>query len=718
MVNVTKKILMAPEIVVSPVGHFFQRIGFECLSDLMNHELSQISFILNDFYPEVSGVRRIKTTTNSFPISLENEVVGYIQPEFLDQIVYSNLLNFCIDQDQTTSAFDFLLDNSNQVVELKIQDQLNVGYFVDTVAIFAFQNQFDYSLIRSYLNELLLENLGREENYQDLAIQLSFTCSQDYFGVQVNCKMTKKLEDLLAKKRTFRLMELTNCYSQFYFSKRNEVTISSIWFKDKNIRSAKMMHLNESFSKQKSLIDYNNKKNGLNLTGFSFLANTESKIDVHRDLGFAETLLLNLSEDNQIKEYLEDYFSNIKSNNLNPYIDSIIKNIESCQIFENPEWRMKREEIINNLKRDLQKIKNSGGRVVESDISNVIAQAIDIDKVELDSVLKVILQAVVSDYYINNRSLKAAFLNGNTDAINNVDEPFDQKADFVKAKKQVSILKEAVEKLRKEIIKLNENQSASSDQKTIFKLSELKNLLQTKSNELENKEKMILKMRNDFNLNIKARDDKIKSLQDQLLSTEEELSEESLDTFQERVDLLQMEKENLQSKLEHVERKLEATQFLIEKLKVDKEKMEKKLNSRPMPIQIPPAKVSNSSIEKFDEKENDALIAGLKNDKAMLEEKLKLAIMEMKKSDQKLKLAIAQMQETQRKKSEPAASASKMIDSYTKQLETTTSRLNLAVTEIAEKKKESIKLKYENSQMASKVAELEKKLTLLLKKAS
>jgi hypothetical protein len=180
--------------------------------------------------------------------------------------------------------------------------------------------------------------------------------------------------------------------------------------------------------------------------------------------------------------------------------------------------------------------------------------------------------------------------------------------------------------------------------------------------------------------NILKLEQKLELLKDRILKSKQTASEEIIEQ-------LTIENKNLSVKLGIVQNKLN----------IISENMDKQRTS--------------------DSSKRESLIKHFSAEKVILEEKLRQANLELKKSEYKNKNLTSQIQTSATGRATPTAKE-KTNDYYMRQIEGLNGRIAEAGNEISEKKREILKLRQENSALGAKVSELERKVAGLEKKAA
>lgn len=410
----------------------------------------------------------------------------------------------------------------------------------------------------------------------------------------------------------------------------------------------------------------------------------------------------------------------------------------------NEKWAVKKGQIKEKLQNEVIRIKGSGRNVIESDIIRVMSRELNVDENDVKTVVSGIVEEVVAQEVIKNQNLEAAL------AAKILGGPSPEEI-REKLESQVTRMKKVIEQMKKEIIKfqnekmlrgiegnLNQNTEGPEIHKLKFALSKAMELAKAK-------DKIIEKQKSDSEINLKSRDHKIEVLENRIEEIKAEHARSREFANEEKLQILEAENKTLRGRLELANKKMniisenienksvevsekhskeleslkgnmQVAQSVIERFKEEKLEMETKLQENREIIrklkEDASSEGSNGALKsELAEKENQIQL--LQSERRSLDEKYRLQTMELKKVEQKLKFTTSQLESSNKR----GGSGQKSADAYAKQLEQANARLGDANHEVAEKRKEIVKLKQENTLMSSKIAELEKKLGLA-KKAS
>ncbi len=828
-----KKILIPWEMFNSPLGIFFQEAGFELETDYTEENKEEIAFVINDYLPDAINLPRIKVDpSRNYSPFIEKSIKGTFDSKFINDIDVQKIIKLFIANETEFDLVDAYSKDSKKVRYFKIQDYLNIGFFIDLIVIDSYKDHFDYDAIRAFLNDLLEFSFREVENPEENSLlEISSASSEDTFVLKISfIKENFKLKstDLLTKK----LMAQTNCIDFNYFTKRKKVTISSIWFKNPEIKNFRASFLSEIDSKNKSVdfniqldngleeqeeITYQPRNRNLEETqgkklsqarNFAlFIKNIRKEDESPKDLMSLVTsdidnylidyprpeaildlddeirsFVLKLLKDESFLEGITNFVKKASAGDLEPKIQKIQKVFSSKSIEDlneiiqirgtnekvldnetlvkgwvdesndevrisgkvdtittNEKWEVRKSELSAKIQDEIIKIKSSGSPIRQEDLIRIVSKEVNITNPQVALIVQDIVEEVIGSELTQKNKLEDAL------GLKMIAERVISSEDIA--------LKAKIVELQTEIKKLKETSNNISDvvsENSSTNSNELINLKKALSKTLEiikAKDKLFQKQKNEFEQMFDNKDKKIINLELRIAILKEDISKSSEFRGQEQLEMLQVENKNLNARLDIANQKvsiindnlegqesnaitrrdkeigvlksnLQVAQALIEKLKSDRLDLHEK-------ISIEKDKYNKLKDEKVvvtpavrEPTDNDSSQIALLAEKRILEEKLKAQSLDLKKIEQKLKFATAQLDESNKRKTVPNGAIGKGNEGYIKQLESANLRITDANAEIAEKKKEVIKLKMENTILTTKVYDLEKKLTILEKKAA
>ncbi|MGZ3809473.1 MAG: hypothetical protein ACXVCE_15425, partial [Bacteriovorax sp.] len=255
-----KRILISPEQKIAPIGAFFQELGME-LCDVYDKGLDY-QFIVDDFLPEIAGIPRLQSK-KTISSDLEPFVRASFDESMLQEIPIKNLMSSYFSEALERDLIDRYSNNFKDLFTIKIHDYLNVGFFVDSIVVEAYKNQFDIDQIRSYLNFSLTHALKMVEQQEEkLPLDVSFSCSETAFVVQIsfNALYVDAKKDMASFGE---FSSMTNFFDLSYYQKRERVSYSSLWFKESKLKTFKSCFFTEMTNRKKGDGDTVDVKNWL-----------------------------------------------------------------------------------------------------------------------------------------------------------------------------------------------------------------------------------------------------------------------------------------------------------------------------------------------------------------------------------------------------------------------------------------------------------------------
>ena len=317
-----------------------------------------------------------------------------------------------------------------------------------------------------------------------------------------------------------------------------------------------------------------------------------------------------------------------------------------------------------------------------------------------------------------------------------------------KLESQVDRMKKIMYQLKNEIIRLKSEKNLNDEMDRENSILENQNIFGMLSDTessfgvMKNKEIIIEKMKNNFTQFIKRKDQIIEELENKVAAIENELATKNEILSNEKIEALENENKILSFKLELAGKKVSVISEKMEnKVTEVITKREREISSLKSNLKLALAVINKFKIErsilenenkedldstkksreeiayKNSLQEKDETIQALSADRKDMEEKYKIQHIELKKAEQKLKYTLAQLDSANRKK--PGSSAgNKSVEAYIKQLDQASVRMAELTAEVVEKRRDIVKMKQENTMFLTKIAELEKKIGFLDKKAA
>ena len=403
-------------------------------------------------------------------------------------------------------------------------------------------------------------------------------------------------------------------------------------------------------------------------------------------------------------------------------------------------WEVQKLEISQKIEDEVSRIKADGRNVLKEDIIRVVSNQLDASEEDIRLIVGEIVVEAVAKEVVRAEVVPPEFFEKREAEL--IKEKAKCEAQIVRMKKVMEQMKNEMLRMRDENLKLSNSESLADNLK-------LKNALAKTMTALKNKDKMLEKIRADYEAVLSATQEKIHLTEERLRDTREEFAKSVENANVEKITLLEKDKEALAAQLELANKKINVisdnmdnkdlkdsdsiqkrdkeiltlktsismAQTLIERFKKEKAELELRLSheaEHSQRLKDEYEKLKTMTLP--DRSDSEEEIQNLMLEKRKLEEQNKTQARELKSLEQKLKFATSKMETELKRKT--VAATSKGNEAYIKQLEIAGQRMSEATAEIAEKKKEAFKLKQENSVLLSKVAELEKKLAQTDKKAA
>lgn len=590
-----KIILISPEQEETQVASFFRDLAIDLSSSYDQNHHADYLFIVDDYLAEIKQLPRIQTK-NTISSECLQEVRALIDGEYLESPEVKKLLDSYFSDKVDFDLVDLFSKDFKETYCFKIHDYLNIGYFVDTIIVKAYNHKFDFEQIRDYLNHTLPFALREVEKGQRLApIDVSFSYSKDGFAIQIalDAPQFNMNGDFNSESITLNdFFTRTNYFNANYFSKKKRLQFSSLWFKDEKLKNFKSYFLTE--------ISTSNVSKSSAITNILDESDDETKYTARQSLS-----------ENQENLFLKNQDSLFITTNLRSSLDR-----------SNEKWEVKRLNSDNDNDNDklIQNQSFNQTNEIESDTLHVQKNQKDLDKENLEK------QIVRMKILINK--MKDEIINLRAKAI--IETENEEHPDA-----KIAILENELFKAKK-LAKYNEDETL--ELKSRFEVIHAEDVMKIQS--LENRM---------YEIRDQGSNNNSKDINDNIIKE------------------LQFKNKSLIAEVELANRKIS---------------------------------IVNQNIGG---KENDS------NDVKKLEEQNKILSLELKKIEHKLKFAVAKFDEAQKVNNRKAGPA-KDSESYIKQLGISAARLDEAVIELGDKKKDNIKLKQDNLALATRVSELEKKL--------
>ncbi len=488
-----------------------------------------------------------------------------------------------------------------------------------------------------------------------------------------------------------------------------------------------------------------------------------------------KAFILKLLKDDDLFNGISDYIQKVANENLDAQVQEIqrvlgeksLNDIEEILIVggtkqdredvtrvkgwvedgNDDKWEVKKSQINEKIQDEVIRISSQGKNIVQDDIIRVVAKELDAKETDVKVVVSGIVEEVVSRELVKKQKLEDAFA---------LKILASQSVDQVREKleSQIGRMKKIMDGLKREIIKLQNEKVTrdAADKELALENSDeseaikLRTALTRTLDALKAKERFIEKMKSDNDQLGKTKDHRVEILNAKIEEMKNEFASSKEFANEERLKQLEVENKSLNQRLEHANKKvniinenienrdnevlekrereleslkanMQVAQSVIERFKQDKLEMELRFNEEKESSRRLREEKGGAGPSKEDLIEKEAIISVLNTEKKSVEEKFRAQGIELKKLEQKLKFTASQL-ETAGKRKAATPAGQKSPEALQKLLEQSNSRLAEVTSEMADKRKEAIKLKQENTMMTNKIAELEKKLGNVDKKAS
>lgn len=710
-----KRILISPEQKNAQLGAFFQELGIELNTEFDKNHTADYLFVIDDYLSDLKNLPRLQTKESLLSTCL-SEVRAFIDITQLEVSSVKKLMGSYFADDQGFDLVDHYSKDFKNIYSLKIHDYLNVGYFIDKIVVEAYKNKFDFEEIRNYLNSALPFALKQVEVGQTYPpLDVSFSYSEEGFAIEIALSApafdTKKDFDFQGS-CIAEFFKKTNCFDACYFTKRERLILSSSWFKDEKLKNFKSYFFSEISRRH----DEDNGSSLINVLDEN-QGDTQYAVQPVTKDHQSSTIVKGNPEVHHLAE-----FQRILGQKT-PEDLAVIRLSGSADDGSDEEWKVKNLGLAQKIQEEIVKIKALDQTVDEDDLVRIISSEPDVNLKEASTLVKGIMEEVTGNLQIQKIP----------------DDPGK-----IKLENQIVRMKKIMEQMKAEMIRLR----AMTVDNVISTDSIIVEHQTTTSETTGNEEKLSTKQKNDFEKIYEAKDKKIQILEARIEELKEEFSRSQVFANEEKLAALESENKSLSMRLDFANRKIniinenmekqdtgvnakkdkeistlkshiQMAQAMMEKFKQERNDLEKKLvEERDKVSKIRDEKATAVGSPR-DQSDKDKQIITIATDKKNLEEKFRAQGIELKKIEQRLKFATAQLEESLKKKNtQSSQGGGKTNDTHLKQLENANARIAETCTELVEKKKEILKFKQDNTVLSAKVAELEKKLGNIDKKAA
>jgi len=349
--SVTKKrILISPELQSAQLGAFFREMGFELDSEYDQNNLAEYLFIIDDYLAELNFIPRIQTQKTLSAECLPS-VRAFIDVTHLEDLSIKKLLGLYFSDTQNFDLVDRYSKDFKNIYTLKIHDYLNLGYFIDSIVVEAYKQKFDFEQIRNYLNFALPFCLKQVEHEPNNAfVDVSFSYSEEGFAVQMAVgtgnfnRNSLALEEFSAK---------TNFFDACYFTKRERLLLSSLWFKAEKLKAFKSHFFTE-------------------ISGRSASTSSSSLISI-------------IDEDQGDTKYVSELSLDDPSAN---------RKIKGGPGETDEQWKVKSSGLVDKIQQEVTRIKSLAQDLKEDDLVRIVSSELDAVPSEARKLVKGILEEI------------------------------------------------------------------------------------------------------------------------------------------------------------------------------------------------------------------------------------------------------------------------------------------------------------------------------------
>lgn len=238
-----KKILVSAELASSEMGVFFQELGFELHQKYV--EGSEYVFIVDSACPELPTYPRLQISDSLDP-KFAPYVRARISKEMFESVQGKKLLNSYFHDALEFDLVDRYSKELKDIYTVKIHDYLNLGFFVDSIIVEAYKAQFDINALRSYLNTALNFAFKKVEMSKEaMPIDVSYSHNGEAFTVQISFYTDKFKGRSEFGDKFLELTAETNYFDSTYFQKKKKLTLSSLFYKNTDLKKAKSYFFTE-----------------------------------------------------------------------------------------------------------------------------------------------------------------------------------------------------------------------------------------------------------------------------------------------------------------------------------------------------------------------------------------------------------------------------------------------------------------------------------------
>lgn len=245
----TKKILIQEEIIATPVGAFFQGLGYVLSSEYLPEE--QYEFVYGDFELEETSTPRVKFEDECFFESSGSHLLKADSKFFNDPITNELIKRFF---QKSYSFFNLEELKSTTIVNLKMQDYLNLGFFVDSIVINGHKNNYNILKLRFFLNEMcdiLFHKI--DSAFNSAPIEVNYCFDEDSFKIhfEFTCHQIDILKEELVEKQ---ILHMSNLSELIILKRRSRAIFKCVFFKDHKLNQVHAFSVKELGAEEEQIV--------------------------------------------------------------------------------------------------------------------------------------------------------------------------------------------------------------------------------------------------------------------------------------------------------------------------------------------------------------------------------------------------------------------------------------------------------------------------------
>ena len=254
MTNIlNKKLLISAELLSSEVGAFFQEQGFELHQDYT--EGADYLFFVDGVCPHLPTYPRLQIS-DDLNVKFAPYVKARISKEMFESVQGKKLLASYFSDALEFDLVDRYSKDLKDIYTVKIHDYLNVGFFADSIVVEAYKAQFDIDGIRKYLNQMLEFAFKKvEKSSEPMPLDVSYSHNGEAFTVQISLYADNFKGKSEFGKNFSELISDTNYFDATYFHKKKKLTLSSLFYKNADLKKAKSYFFTEVVSRSADLTE-------------------------------------------------------------------------------------------------------------------------------------------------------------------------------------------------------------------------------------------------------------------------------------------------------------------------------------------------------------------------------------------------------------------------------------------------------------------------------